>query len=258
MFVEGTNTDTTVFEGRSRIISDIINRHLALTKIKIPGVKKITISLTTEKDVNFIGAPMKGYSPVVNIRRTYDFNSFNSSSEENQNEMILSLIEYNINEAAKKFEWSIPNFTEIANEVRRVDFKQRYLEWRPKVSKDKKYKAGVEVEMLIDEARIFIVFFSQDDTLIKRVKLISVRADRFFIASLMGKAKWVTNTEFELVDKKNEIHFKASPLKDDAEVYFTPIDRDSNRVIDDLLILAASTSDEQALSILKEKFDKNT
>lgn len=142
---------------------------------------------------------------------------------------------------------------EIINEVRGLGFKQRYLEWKLKVSKDKKYKAGIEVEMLSEEAGIFIIFYTADDKIFKRIKLISVRPARFFILPLMGKAIWVNNTEFELVDKKKEIHFRASLLKGAAEVYFTPINRDANKVIDDLLILSASTSDKQALSLLQEK-----
>jgi hypothetical protein len=71
----------------------------------------------------------------------------------------------------------------------------------------------------------------------------------------MGEAKWTDNANFELVDKKGEIHFKSSFLKESAEVYFTPINRDRNSVVDDLLILAASTSDAQALSILQERID---
>jgi hypothetical protein len=94
------------------------------------------------------------------------------------------LIEDSINETAIKFDWHSFNFGAIADEVRRLDFKQRYLEWKIKVSKDKKHKAGIEVEMLMKEARIFVVFFTSDDILVKKVKLLSVRPARFFILPL--------------------------------------------------------------------------
>lgn len=255
---EEIEADTKVFREKSRIIEDIINRNLALRKVKISGVKKMTITLTLEKDRDFIMAPIKGFSPVINITKTFDFNLFNSSTSEKQNEIILSVIDASVNEAARKFGWHKKPLEEIINTVRELDFKHSYLEWKLKLSKDRKYKAGIQVDMLPEGATISIVFYSYDDLLIRTVSLIDLRPDRYFVTALMGECKWISNTEFELVDKKKEIHFKASLLKGAAEVYFTPINRDANKVIDDLLILAASTSNEQALSLLQTRINDQT
>lgn len=256
VLVEDTDIDMRVFRGRAVVICDMINRQLALRKFKIPGIKKITITLTAMKDVDYITGPLKGYSPVANIRRTFDFGAFNTSSDERKNDLILNLIEDSIKRAAEHLSWNIKNFDHIANEVRRLGFKHRYLEWKLKRSESGKNKAGVEVEMLAEEARIYIVFYSASGQAIKQVKLIAVRPDRLFILPLMGKAFWLNHDEFELVDKRKEVHFNASLLKEDAQIYFTPMKRDVNEVIDDLLILAASTTDSVALSLLQEKIRK--
>jgi hypothetical protein len=249
--------NTEIFQRRARIIEDIFNRNLALKKIKLQGVQKITITLTMEKDRDVIVGPMKGFSPVVNITKTFDPKLVKSLPDKEQNEMVLSIIENCLRESAKKFGWDFHSFDEIIDMVRQLDFKHSYLEWKLKPSKDRKYKAGVETEMNNESAKILIAFYSQDGVLIRKVNLINVRPDRFFIKHLMGEGKWLTSTEFELTDKKNEIHFKASVLSDKVDVYFTPINRDVNNVIDDLLLLSASTTDEQAISILREKIKDN-
>ena len=66
---------------------------------------------------------------------------------------------------------------------------------------------------------------------------------------------WISNNAFELVDKRKEIHFEAFVFKTTADLFFTPIGRSTNDVIDDLLILSASTSESLALSLLKEKIN---
>ncbi len=44
----------------------------------------------------------------------------------------------------------------------------------------------------------------------------------------------------------------------EPQCYFSPVNRHINEVTDDLLILAASPSNEQALSLLREKIDEHT
>src|SRR5690606_15769545 len=118
---------------------------------KITGVRKIAITLTLEKDKNLILEPIKGFSPVVNITKTFDFRLFNTLADEEQNENLLSVIEHCLRDAAEKFGWTEKPFREIASIVRELGFKHSYLEWKLKSSKDKKHKAGVQVNMLPDE-----------------------------------------------------------------------------------------------------------
>lgn len=217
---EELQTDTTAFETRSPIIEDIVNRQLSLRKIKISGVQKITITLTIKNGRDSIVGPIKGFSPVVNIKKAYDFRLFNASSEREQNELIVSVIENSLREAAKRFTWDFERLNEVLSKVREFDFKNFYQEWKLKSSRDKRYRAGIEVETTTEAAKISTVFYSQDNVLIRKVSLINVRPSRYFIKPLMGVAKWVSNTEFELIDKRKEVHSKASPLSDKAELYF--------------------------------------
>ncbi len=244
-----------ILKGKSRIICDIINRQLSIIKFKIQGVQKIAIAFEEEEGINFLSKPIKGYSPVICIRKTFDFGRFNDLDDSDRNEMILSSIESDFNRIAKEFDFDVNLINEIISEVKRLDFKQRYIVGQLKNSRGKKHKAGIEVEMLMEETIISCVFFSNEETLIKKIKLISTHSSRFFFGQLLGGTKWINNTDFELLDRKREIHFRASVLKETAELHFTPSNRDVNAVIDDLLILSSSTSKEQAMSILQGKID---
>lgn len=251
-----SNLNAISFFKKGNNITDIINRLLALERIKIKGVQKITISLGSEKGEDKIFPPVKGVSPVVNIMKwNYDFSEFNRSSEAKQNELILSLIDQSISDASMKFAWSFDSWKSIIEKVKLAAFRNSYWEWPPKISRDRKTKAGVEINGNEDECTIAIVFSNENDIPFKKIELIKTRPTRFFVSSLLGTAKWVSNNEFELIDKKEEIHFKASLNSEKAEVYFTPKNRKQDAVIDDLLIIASTTSSDLAISLLEKKIN---
>jgi hypothetical protein len=247
---------TNEFADRSRIIEDQINRRIALRKAKIKGVKKIAITLTDESMIDYIGGPIKGFSPVVNIRKSYNFNLFATLDSTTRNEAILNLIRLCINEATKKFSWEIHWFEEIVDEIRASGFRSQYIEGKIKESKSKEYKAGVEVDMQLGCAVISIVFYSRENIVVRRAELIKVHPNRLFISPLIGDTKWLSDKEFEVVNKEREIHFKASVENGAVEVYFTPKSKNTNQLIDDLLISSITTSKEQIINLLEDKIGR--
>jgi hypothetical protein len=254
LLTHSLTSDVKPAQSIGHLICDIINQYLAEGKFKIKGIRKITITLTYEDGVNYIGRPIKGVSPVLNIRKSFDFNGFNLMPQATQNETMLSLIEDLLMNALKGVDVDQEIFKAAITEVRNRDFRQKTLLWKPKASKDKKFKASIEYELLPGEAIVLaVVFFDSSDSMICKAELIRTRPDFMFIAPYLGGAKWISKNEFELVDKSGELRFKVCVDDCRSEMNITPQKRTSDEIIDSILISSASTPDDQAVSLLKQK-----
>lgn len=255
-FAEVPDLAKTEFQGKARIIEDLYNRYLFLNKIKIPGVKKITITLFNEPGVDTVYGPVKRFSPVVNVNKSYDFELFSTLDSNEQNESILNLIQISVDKAGETFNWNLESFKWIPDEIKRLGFKNCFIVGKLKTSKDKFHRAGVEVDMQPNYALISMVFYSKDDSLLKRAELIKVHPNRLFITPFIGSTKWLNNKEFEVTNKEGEIHFIASFEDDNTEIHFTSKSKTEDQLIDELLISSVSTSKEQIIHLLKDKINK--
>lgn len=254
LLTHSLTSDVRPAQSKGHLICDIINQHLAEGKFKVKGIKKVTLTLTYEEGVNYFGLPIKGVSPVLNIQKSFDFDGFNLMTNARKNEAMLSLIEDLLTKALKSVGIDQAIFKAAIEEVRNRNFRQKTLLWKPKISKDKKFKASVEYELFPGEAIVLaVVFFDSYDSLICKVELIRTRPDFMFIAPYLGGAKWVTKSEFVLVDKSGELHFKACVDDCRSEINITPQNRTADAIIDSILISSAFTSDDQAISLLKQK-----
>lgn len=241
------------FLGESRIVEDIYNRFLAEEKVRIKGVKKITITLTEEPDIYRISPPLKGFTPVVVAQKSYDFDQHFKLSADRRKWAILDFIQNCLKECAKKFDWDESVFTKVFSKVDQTGLAHRYYEIPLKASKDKSKMAGVEVEMLEEGALIQIVFLNEAQEIIRKVPIIKVHPNRMFVNQIVGNGKWVNNVEFVFSNKTGEINFKASIDEDNASIFFTSKSGDEDGLIDDLLFASVSTSKEQLLDILDDK-----
>lgn len=246
-------TDTTSFRMKAMVIEEIINRQLSLLKIKIPGVQKISITLTVEQNRDFIAEPIKGFSPIINITKSYDFKIFDLTPEYKKNEVVLSIIERLLSEAQKKFNWDKSLFKDVFKKIRDSEFCNVFIAGGLKSSKNKKFKAGIEVVSGIENAIVSIVFFNKDEEELKRFHLMKTKPSSFFINQLIGKSRWIGNEQFELVDKSGEIRFIASMTDDSPSLELNPKDNNQDRVIDNLLIISAESKVNTVISILKER-----
>lgn len=245
------------FENRSRVIEDMFNMYFALSKVKIKGVKKISITLVDQEGVNSIAPPITGFSPVANIRKFYDLQTFKILNSNDQDKAILNLIESNLLEVSEKFNWHIQDVIKsTAKKIKESEFKHSYIEIKPKISKNKKYRASVEVSMAPGYAVISILLNSVGNDVVKKIELIKVHPNRLFIKPLVGKSNWLNDNEFEVVDQNNEIHFKLFIDKGVVNLYFTPRSRSEEQLIDEILVHSIDTRKELAEKILKDKIDR--
>jgi hypothetical protein len=254
LLTHSLTSDVKPAQSKGHLICDIINQYLGERKFKVKGIKKITLTLTYEEGRKYIIPPTKGLPPVMNIGQSFDFDSFNRLTNDQQNEHLLSLMEELLMEGLKTVNVATDVLKAAITEVRNRNFRQKTLLWKPKASKDKKFKASVEYELLPGEAIVLaIVFFDSSDSEICKVELIRTRPDFMFIAPYLGGAKWISKNEFELVDKSGELHFKACVDDCRSEMSIMPQKRTSDEIIDSILISSASTPDDQAVSLLKQK-----
>lgn len=246
-------TDTTSFKRRAMVIEEIINRELRILKIKVRGVQKISITLTVEQDRDFIAEPLKGFSPVINLTKSYDFKTFDLIPDHKKNEVILSMIERLLSEAQKKFNWDKSLFKDVFRKIRDSEFCNVFFAGGLKSSKNKKFKAGIEVVGGSESAIVSIVFYNKNEEELKRFRLIKTKPSSFFINQLIGKSRWIGSEQFELINKNGEIRFTASMADDSPSLELHPKDNNRDRVIDDLLIISAESKANTVISILKER-----
>jgi hypothetical protein len=239
-------------EFQLKVFLDFFNRHLIKNKIKIEGVSKITITWSQGELKNFIGGPMR-FSPVVNITKFCEYKAFETLAEIDQQNFIRVNIAAQLDEAARVLNWSQQTRKLLVEMVKKVEFNYSYREWKPKLSKDKKYQAAVEVDMRRDRFLISTIFFSKNGVMLKKIPLIPVRPNRFFVKPLMGNAKWTRNDAFQLTDKNEEILFICSVSENVPEIIFRPNNRSIDTVVDELLVLASSTTDDLSITILLDR-----
>lgn len=243
------------FQDKSRVIEDMYNRFLSLNRVKIRGVQKLTVTVSNDAHINDIHGPIKGFSPVVNITKSFDFQLFSSLDSTTQNEMILDLIQSSIVRSAKELGWNSDLFNTIPDQIRKANFENRFVAGKMISSKNRAYKAGVEVDMRMDCAVLSVVFYSREEFL-RRIELIRVRPYRLLIAQLVSRLRWVTEDEVEVINKGGDILFVASFKEGKSRIRFASNSKTEDELIDELLMASVVTEPELAIKILKEKINR--
>lgn len=243
------------FNKRARVIEDLYNRFLAKEKLQIKGVTKIVITLVSRPNVILIGRPIKGLIPIARIDRTYDFHKYESLNNSSKSLEILNVISDSINILCEELGWDADKFENAKEKVIELNFTNSYYEIAPKLSRDKKHRAGVKVDILDDGADISLIIeeVSSGDTL--RLPLIKTHPNRMFIKQIVSRGKWIDNNEYSIENKSGEIHFKGLINTSSLKLSFTPIESSESQLIDDLLVAASTTGKEQVTFLIKNKID---
>lgn len=241
------------FIGEANVISDLYNQYLVKLKVKIVGVKKIAITLTDRPNISLFALPIKVVGPISTIDKTYNFDFLAKLDDKELKEEILEVIQSTIREAATKFQWDIEPFENVYQRVKGTGLINEYIEGGLVSSKNKQYKAGVQVAMSPDGASIYIAFFDKNENFIKRINFIKVHPNKMFIIPLIGKGRWISNDDFVISNKTKEIHFKASLESGKAELFYTPVNNTEDKLTNSLLIASTTTNKEQITSLIQDR-----
>jgi len=247
-----------LFQERAMIISDLYNKLLSENKLEFKGVKKVSISVTSVPDIDFVVGPIKGISPVASVRKTFDFDKLSSLDDKFFKIEILKLIHDSILKLGEKFGWETKGFNKIYNVIFQSNLDHVYYELPMKASPDKSWNAGVKVEMLEEGAQISMEFLdSINSDRVINLPMIMTHPNRMFITPIINNGKWISNDEFEVTNNSGEIHFIGSFVKKKMKLVFTPKEKSEKGLIDDLLLASTATKKDLVIDMLKENLRRN-
>jgi hypothetical protein len=231
--------DILCFKQRVRIIEDLYNKILFEEKVKVKGITKIAISISNKEGLDFIGKPIKGIIPVVRYDRFYDLTDFSKLNDSDRNFRILDFINEGMHKLSKSLEWNIEEqIINVYEKVLESNFVHKYFEVSPKLSSDKKRRAGVEIRMEDGAAQLLIHIENVGSGEVYTLPIIKVHPNRMFIKKIVGKAKWRNNNSFIITDETGEINFCVFIDNYRIELFFTPKLRSQKELIDELLIIS--------------------
>lgn len=243
------NDDEWKFNREAQIISDLYSK--MLPKSDIPNLRKISIEIVDSNDYENFFLP-SNLIKVCRISKYFDIVGFLENEENIRSKRILEMIFISLTQACEEFGWDLNPFELAYNKVIEVNYSNKYLLWNKKTfSNDRKYKAGIQLDVNVSGAHLSILFFDKKDLLVNEVEVYNVEPNYFFIHKIVGKAKWISNTEFMLSNKDEEIHFKASINSKESEVIITPISKTEQLLKSELIVYRANTSKEEKLKYFK-------
>lgn len=224
----------------SRFISDV----------KIENLRKIAIQLVNSHDAAHI-VPTNKLTKVCLVYRYFDWQSLeNEALEINRYKILLDLILDALLEISRRFNWPVESFKNAYLEVAKTGFKNEYVLLAPKLSNDRRYSASLVVVRDKEYSSIFIELIDKKhEGGIQKIELIKISFYEDDLSNIAKSLKWISNEEFVISNREEEINFKYSIQKNVSERFLTPRTHDEKYLQDELKLLNPETSKEEYLEI---------
>lgn len=203
-------------------VSSYYNKYIG--EIKIKGLKKIRIDLTTKKE-EYQFLPYFPGQPVSCIVNYYDFeNYFNKIKIEDRQVEVLEQIHENVKIFCENLNFEIVPFEEAYyNSI--IDLSREHIVSKTiKTIYNKKIGVKVELKSLLfgDYISILLVCTDKDDNKGKEIEILKVQPNLYFVYTLIDKIKWTVNQELIITNVSEEIQFKISNALDHVELIYNP------------------------------------
>ncbi len=211
--------DRKQFNGDCYVISDLFIRCLNL---QIKGLTKIRIQLASEKNIKRISGPDKMF-PFVIMTQSFDYALYDSLSKNERRKMILETLYESIQLICKEFNYDLAPFTAAYEKVKELNYENRFMYDKLRPSPDKKYKAGVQIEVNEMAASISTVYFdSKTMQLYKQVNILNTIPHFLFMYQFVNKGLWVDSETYTVTNKSQEVQFITSLKKDTVDIKLIP------------------------------------
>lgn len=182
-----------------------------LENFNIKKLGKISINLFENMEEPLIWGSFPKQSVAV-VDKQFHLGKFMKGKPPQRRLILLNEIIETFEILAKKFNLDLTEIYKAYNLVKSTNFDYNFIMDPVKLSRDRKYKAGVEVWLANEEAKISIVFIAPDkDRLLKRIPLETIRSPWIFnYSGILGKRKWISNLEYELKTRSELWKFVAN------------------------------------------------
>ncbi len=206
------------FNQSAYCVTDLFDRSLSL---KIKGLFKYVIELHNKPNVLKVHPP-DDYTKIAHYHKTFDFDHYFAQPKPKRRKIILETLYEAIVALCEKAAYDLTPFTAAYEKVKELNYENRYMVGKSKISPNRKYKAGIQVEVTEKAAEISVVF--EDFPSLKdlaNLKVVRTQPHFFFIQQLVNKGKWKGSDTFIVSNKSGEINFAVSLKDKTAEVQLT-------------------------------------
>lgn len=242
------------FENEFIFISRIYSRFIS--KIKVENLNKITILIESK------GYPTRIIPPNKLIKVCVLYRNFNLKILENESielkryQIILALIKDSILELARKFNWPEEEFINAYQEVCHTNFIDEFEIIAAKSSKNKRFKASVNVTRNKNYCSIFVKLKDNNTNEIREIEILKTRFYEDNFSRITKTLKWINNDEFQVSNKEGELNFIYSILDQKFEVIISPKIHQEEYLQDELKLLDPFTPIEEFNKIINKRIGK--
>jgi len=201
------------------VVSHSFDRCLNL---QIKGLVKIRIDLTSKNDIMRISGPVEGISVAI-IVKSFDFNLYDSLSKYERRKLLLETLYEAIQLMCKELKYNLAPFTATYEKVKELNYENKFVFNKLAPSPNRKYKAGIQIEVNETVADISTVYFdSKTMQPIKQVKIMNTIPHYMYIYEFMGKGAWTDNETYTVTSRRNQVQFVTSLRSDVVDMKFFP------------------------------------
>ena len=211
--------DKLKFNLSTHVITELYNRCLNLS---IKGFEKYRIELYDKPDIYNLYPPDNA-STIAYYERTFDFDRYFAQQKPERRKITLETLYEAIVVLCEKAGYDLAPFTAAYKRVKELNYENRYMVDKLKTSPNRKYKAGIQVEITEKVAEISVVVEGLPNFgNLVILKIAQTQPHSFFIQQLINKGKWVGSNTFIVSNKLGEINFVASLKDKSVEVQLLP------------------------------------
>ncbi len=200
-------------------ISDLFDRCLNL---QMKGLSKIRIELTSAKNVMRISGPVKMF-PFVIMVKSFDFAHYDSLSKFERRKLLLETLYESITLICKELHYDLTPFTAAYEKVKELNYQNQFICNKLTLSPNKKYKAGIQIEVNEEVADISTVYFdSKTMQLYKQVNILNTIPHYMYMYELINKGSWIDGETYTVTDKSNQVQFVTSLKSNSVDIKLLP------------------------------------
>ncbi len=227
IFDIGANQNVDIIEAKkfnvfSNIMASLYQRFFTGN---IRGLFKIAIDLYQHK------IPMKicNYKEnggVCVIFRSFDFNNFIRKDKNSKQKEILEILQNSVIKMCEKFKIDKIPFVNAYEKVIENNYKNQYIFNRLTFSRNRKYKAGIEINMTKNGTKINILFTDKNENILKRNEIFKTFSHYYFVHQIIYSGKWLDNQKYIASSRNKNINFIASINSPKTELKIKPKEKE--------------------------------
>ncbi len=200
------NTETNVI---SSLFDYCFNKHII-------GLVKIRIELSRKKNINNV-FPIR--DKICHIEKTFDFDNYFAQNKLERRKIILETMYESIKDMCQKLNYDLEPFTIAYEKVKDLDYINKFVYKKLTFSRNRKNKAGIEIETNEDAATISVLFTDRNEKPMQKVEILKTLPHDMFIYRAVHKGKWISPNEYQVSDRSGQVNFIADLLGESTIKY---------------------------------------